>query len=443
MRRMPSGGTRDLPGGTRVKVRRLVLRVEAGPDKGASAQLDRGTLVVGTADDCDLVLRDDTVSAHHCELLERAGVLVLRDLRSTNGVRVNGCRVMEACPEVGAKIELGATRLSLRAGADDERWVSGEARFGPLMGNSQVMRALFSDLADVSGSPAPALIEGETGTGKSLAAEAIHAASPRAGGPLVVFDCGAVAPQLVESELFGHERGAFTGAAGARAGLAAEADGGTLVLDEIGELPLDLQPKLLRLVERKEIRPVGSNQAKAVDARIVACTHRSLRAEIKAGRFREDLYYRLSALSVRMPSLRERLDDLPALVDDLLSASSSLRFDALPESDRELLLSHRWPGNLRELRNAVDRLMAFSSSRRPLVEVEPGAEARPPPPAADGASAELPSLAVARERAHESFERRYLEDAMSRAKGSISEAARLAGVPRQFVQRLLRKHGMR
>ncbi|MBS1153738.1 MAG: Sigma-54 dependent transcriptional regulator [Myxococcaceae bacterium] len=287
------------------------------------------------------------------------------------------------------------------------------------------MRTIFGQLKALAGSSAPLLLEGETGTGKDLTAEAVHAASPRADKPFVVVDCGAVSASLIEAELFGHEKGAFTGAGVARAGLAEAANGGTLLLDEVGELALELQPKLLRLVERREVRRVGSNVAIPVDLRILGSTHRALRDEVRAGRFREDLYYRLSTLRLRLPALRDRPGDLAGLVDRLFAQHGSLRrFDELPTADRSVLQAHRWAGNVRELRNVVDTLLERDSTP------------------SQAATADL-SLKLARDRALTQFEREYLVHVLSLSGGSVTEAAKLAGVSRQLLQRLLLRHRLR
>jgi DNA-binding NtrC family response regulator len=421
------------------RLRQCTVTVKKGPDKGATARLESGALVIGTADDCDLRLTDDTVSGRHCELVIRDDQIVVRDLGSRNGTLLNSVRVIEAVAEKGAELKLGNSRLVVEPTQGDVL-VSKEPRFGPLIGKSAAMRALFAQLPPIAASSAPVLIEGETGAGKDLTAEALHQASPRAGGPFMLFDCGAVAPTLVEAELFGHEKNAFTGATAARAGVAEEANGGTLVLDEVGELPLELQPKLLRLAEKQEIRRVGSSHSVTLDVRIIACTHRSLKAEIAAGRFREDLYYRLSALRLRLPSLRERRDDVPALVDALLEGKGAgLRFDHLPENDRAMLLSHQWPGNVRELRNAVERLLAFPDAKvASLLEVEQRTQGEKAVTAAH-----VVPLPLARQAAQDAFEKSYLTQVLARADGSVTEAARIAGVSRQFVQRLLKKHGLR
>ncbi len=299
------------------------------------------------------------------------------------------------------------------------------------------MRTIFGQLPALADSSAPLLLEGETGTGKDLTAEAVHAASPRANKPFVVVDCGAVSATLIEAELFGHEKGAFTGAGAARAGLAEAANGGTLMLDEVGELALELQPKLLRLVERREVRRVGSNVAIPVDLRIISSTHRSLRDDVRAGRFREDLYYRLSTLRLRLPGLRDRPGDLAGLADRLFAQhGSARRFDQLSPSDRAVLQAHRWAGNVRELRNVVERMLTF-----PHAPVTTLLE-RDTPPSAAIATTDL-SLKLARDRALSQFERDYLVHVLTLAGGSVTEAAKLAGVSRQLLQRLLLRHKLR
>jgi two-component system, NtrC family, response regulator GlrR len=428
--------TRLVAGTRRLRRERLLLVVSGGPDKGLSVALDEGPVVVGTGSGCALRLSDDTVSSRHCELFWRDGRVTVSDLGSTNGVVLDGVAIIEAFASAGSKVKLAQTTLTLKADKAEEIAVSEASRFGPLIGESPVMKALFAQLEAVAKSDAPLLLEGETGTGKDLTAEAIHFASPRAGGPFVVFDCGAAAATLLEGELFGSEKGAFTGADQTRVGLAEAADGGTLLLDEVGEVPLELQPKLLRLLERREVRRLGSNTARSVDVRIIAATNRSLRAMVKAGTFREDLYFRLAALKVRLPSLRERLDDVPALVDRMMAEHGSKRaFTDLIESDQALLLEHRWPGNVRELRNVVERLLAFSS-------VPAASLLEPETQSVTDVGAELLPLPVARERATTAFERRYLKEALGRSKGNVSEAARLAQVSRQFLQRLMRKHSL-
>ncbi len=323
--------TRDIAAAQRLERRRIEVRVTSGPDKGLTAVLFDEPLVIGTGPEADLRLTDETVSANHCELSWRDGRLVVRDLASTNGVVLEGTAVAEAFPKDKCKLALAQTTLTLKPLESEEVVLSGRRLFGPLYGESPAMRALFTQLEAVAKSDAPLLLEGETGTGKDLTAEAMHKASARADGPFVVFDCGAAAGTLLESELFGHERGAFTGANAARPGLALAADGGTLLIDEVGEVPLELQPKLLRLLERREVRPLGANETKTVDVRIIAATHRPLRAMVKAGTFREDLFFRLSALRLRLPSLRSGPRTFPG--------SSTRSSPSMARSER----SQAWP----------------------------------------------------------------------------------------------------
>ncbi len=436
-KKQESKRTTRLEGESIVRVGEYALAVVAGPNKGARLVLSSRPVVLGSASDCDLALDDDAVSARHCELAFEGDAIVLRDLGSTNGVFLEDVRVREALVGPGARIRIGRSKLALKPHGHADVAVLDSDRFDRLHGKSRVMRALFAKLAQCARSDAPLLIEGETGTGKDLAAEAVHRASARSDGPCVVFDCAAVAPTLLEAELFGFERGAFTGANAARAGLVEQADKGTLIIDELGELPLELQPKLLRVLERGEVRRLGGDATAKVDVRFIACTNRTLQAEVKAGRFREDLFFRVSALSVRMPSLREHLEDVPVLVDELLRrGGGAQRFDELPDGDKALLLAHRWPGNVRELRNVVERLIAFPKSGARELLVAQAAVAPMP-------AGELRGFAEMREQSHDAFERQYLDEVLRRAGGSISEAARIAQVSRQFVQKLMRKHGLR
>jgi transcriptional regulator with GAF, ATPase, and Fis domain len=281
------------------------------------------------------------------------------------------------------------------------------------------------------------LIEGETGSGKELVAESLHVESERARGPFVVFDCSAVAATLAESELFGHERGAFTGAVASRPGVFEQADGGTLFLDELGELPKDLQPKLLRVLERREVRRLGSQRTIAVDVRLVAATNRNLAAEVQRGNFREDLYFRLSTGVVRVPPLRDRMEDLPLLVEHFLQRQKPSRsVSEIPAAVWALFNAHRWPGNIRELGNAVQRFVVTPERVLPA-EMSPA----PSPGAAVGASGPVLPLRVARRDASEAFERAYLANVLKRSQGNVTRAAAMAEVSRQMVQKLMRKHG--
>lgn len=307
------------------------------------------------------------------------------------------------------------------------------------------MRKVFAILERVAPTDATFLIEGESGTGKELVAESVHKTSKRAEGPLVAVDCGAIPENLVESELFGHERGAFTGAERKRAGFFEAASGGTIMLDEIGELPLLVQPKLLRVLETREVKRVGSNASISVDVRVVAATNRDLAKEVEAGRFREDLYYRLAVLRLEMPPLRERREDIPLLVDHFISKfSCGIEVDRnLNDDMMSMLKRHDWPGNVRELRNVVERL---------LVLPELGASAIRSSKNSGGAgenaiSAEIEALLglpfhEARTRWTEQFERNYLEAKLKASSGVVLRAAEQAEIPRQTFHRLMRKHGL-
>jgi len=317
-------------------------------------------------------------------------------------------------------------------------------RFGRMVGSSAAMRTLFALLQRASASDATVLIEGETGTGKEVSALAIHEESSRAKGPFVVVDCGAIPAQLLESELFGYERGAFTGAIAARTGAFEAADGGTIFLDEIGELSLDLQPKILRALESRKVKRVGSNTYSPIDVRVIAATNRSLRDEVAARRFRSDLYYRLAVLHIKLPPLRDRKSDLPVLVDDVIQQigvqDTEVATAMRSPQFIELLALYQWPGNVRQLRNYLERRVALGEAIPP-----PGAETSPPPPA----NVEEPMIDLdqplksAREEWNSIFESRYLGALLSRHGNNVSAAARAAGVNRVHLYRLLRKYGLR
>src|SRR5215471_12528364 len=326
--------------------------------------------------------------------------------------------------------------------ADTVRSRTNDERFGRMVGRSPAMQAVFDVLGKASGSDATILLEGETGTGKEISAEAIHRGSPRRDKPFLVVDCGAMPPNLLESELFGHERGAFTGAVSSRQGVFEAANGGTVFLDEIGELSIDLQPKLLRVLERREVRRVGTNNHVPVNVRLIAATNRSLREQVSAHKFRSDLYYRLAVVEVKLPPLRERLPDLPALVEHIVRNLGAVDEAAL-ETVRSAgflgaLAEHSWPGNIRELRNYLERCVALHDFA---------------PPRSTGSAAPIPGpesavnigqpLREAREAWVSTFERRYLEELLRQHENRVSAAARAAGVDRIYFYRLLWKHGLR
>jgi hypothetical protein len=283
---------------------------------------EKGEIRIGSMDDNDVVVRDDTVSRYHCKIVCEDTGYVLVDLRSTNGTFINKVRIREGFLKPGCTIGVGQSQLRFSAREEEVAIVPSRAdRLGGLVGGHAKMREMYSILERIAPTNTTVVIEGETGTGKEVVAQTLHERSPRASHELVVFDCGAVPPNLIESELFGHEKGSFTGAVMTRQGLFELADGGTLFLDELGELPLDLQPKLLRALEQREVRRVGGAKSTKVDVRIVAATNRNLEDEVRAGRFRQDLFYRLSVVRLRLPPLRERADDIALLVQHFLDTA--------------------------------------------------------------------------------------------------------------------------
>jgi DNA-binding NtrC family response regulator len=418
------------PSQGRLRFRRLRLVVVSGPDAGRKVEFADERVRVGGRRENELPLSDPLVSGLHLEIEATPLGVRLRDPGSTNGTWVLGLRVGEAYLKSGTEILVGSTVLRLEAGEDSTEVALGPDHFGLLCGESAPMRAIFARLARIAPADVPVLLTGETGTGKEIAARAIHEASPRAHEPFVAVECAAIPGTLIESELFGYERGAFTGAERSYAGAFERAASGTLLLDEVGELPLSVQPKLLRALDRMEVRRLGSDAVRPVGARIIAATNRDLARMVNEGSFRDDLYYRLAVAEVRLPPLRERREDIPLLVRRLLELT--------PGAARELdgttlaaLLGHSWPGNVRELRNAVQRVAlvgepAFSAAR---------------PPRASGTALPVPldlPYKDARDQLLEQFRALYTRSLLDRT-GSVSAAARLAQVDRMTFHRLLRR----
>jgi DNA-binding NtrC family response regulator len=318
--------------------------------------------------------------------------------------------------------------------------------FGELTGESVAMREIFAVLERIAPTGVTVLVEGESGTGKELVARSIHRASARADKPYVVFDCGAVPRELAESELFGHKKGSFSGAVQSRAGAFGQADGGTICLDEIGELPLDLQPKLLRVLETGEIRAVGEDTARKVDVRVVAATNRDLHAEVQRGRFRSDLLYRLEVVRLRMPPLRQRPEDIVGLATRLL-AGKVPPGDKITGKNLEQLVGYSWPGNVRELRNVLERAVALArgpggapASFADLV-INLGPVSTTPATLGmtfPGVDVPLP-YKEAKAQLLESFERAYIEALLARSRGQVSQAAAAAGLSRKHLYDLMRR----
>jgi len=430
-----------LPG---LAVRRMRLKAIGGPGKGAVVERAMERAVIGSAKECDLVVADPSVSRFHAELVlgEADAGFRLRDLGSTNGTRVDGVRIVDAWIEPGARIAVGETTVRFEVlREEDELEVSPEGRFGDLIGESAVMRRAFALLGRAARTDATVLVFGETGTGKELAARAIHEASSRAKGPFVVVDCGAVARSLVESELFGHERGSFTGAIALREGAFESADGGTLFLDEIGELDLDLQPRLLRVLDRREVKRIGASSHRKVDVRVLAATNRDLAREVNRGAFREDLYFRLAVIRVELPPLRVRKEDVAPLARQIAREVAG-EGTVLSDDVIATLESMPWPGNVRELRGFIERALLL----RGLDDEGDGEPATPAwtpeaPPSGDS-DARIP-FKVSKQAVIDRFERAYLENLLALEGGNLTASARRAGLDRVHLLRLLDKFGMR
>jgi transcriptional regulator with PAS, ATPase and Fis domain len=422
-----------------LRVRRFRIVVEDGPERGHELVSNRDRIVIGTHEGVDLRLADRAVSRFHCELELGERAVIVSDLHSRNGTVVDGVSVLRAELRDGATLAVGTTRLRFHhdAGHADIP-LAPAGRFELLVGGSPAMRAVMAQLSKIAASHSTVLLEGETGTGKELAAESLHRASPRADQPFLVIDCGALPPDLLESELFGHVRGAFTGADGDRAGIFEAAAGGTVMLDEIGELPLALQPRLLRVLESREIKRIGESSYRPIDVRVIAATHRDLRAEVNSQRFREDLFYRLAVVQVRLPSLRERREDLvllvDAIIDQLHAAAHPLVATLRTPGFREAIAAHAWPGNVRELRNYVERCLVL---RAPVPPMTSTVTTDPAP------AGEVESLELARERWSRVFEHAYLTDLLARHAGNVAAAARAADVDRVHLYRLLWRNGLK
>jgi transcriptional regulator with PAS, ATPase and Fis domain len=414
------------------------LRVIVSDSGGneASVPLEMAPCVVGTDEGCDVRVIDPHVSRRHCEVsLTDAGV-VLRDLGSKNGTFIGNVEVREAVVQPGTIVRFGDHLLVVRVtGAPREIPLSLSARFGAAVGGTVNMRALFARLEVAARTDETVLLLGDSGTGKELLARGIHDASARRAGPFTVFDCGAVAPSLVEAELFGFVRGAFTGADRERAGIFEQANGGTLFLDEIGELPLDVQPKLLRALESRQAKRVGGSSWIPLDVRIVAATHRDLAANMASGAFRPDLYYRLAVLQARVPPLRERRDDIELLTERFLAEwSPPLTVHDLPPGTLEMLRRHEWPGNVRELRNALSRIVVFREAD--LGAGNTGMRG-------DGETLLSLPLRDARQQVIERFEHDYVTKQLAAHGGNVTRAAEACGVSRQFLHRLIERYRVR
>jgi transcriptional regulator with GAF, ATPase, and Fis domain len=436
----------------------LVLEQEAGQPSQRRVVVENDFVRIGSHPSNTLVIDDDLVSRFHCALVRSKDVWRISDGGSLNGTRLawaspgtpsGSVRVREVdLPLPECRIELGRSVVHVRElGHVNPSPVPLSLSFGDLYGTSVPMRRLYELLKRVAKSDADVLIEGESGTGKELIATELVRRSARAQKPLVIVDCGAISPNLIESELFGHVKGAFTGAMRDRVGAFESADGGTVFLDEIGELPLDMQPKLLRALAAREVRRIGDSRQRKFDVRVIAATNRKLEREVNSSHFREDLYYRLSVVTIRVPPLRERLDDLKLLVDSFLAALEATDKQHLfpPEVIAEMA-RYEWPGNVRELRNYVERKVVLEGEgalsgayETQGLETPVSSPAPDQPPPVD---LDLP-FKDAKERVIGAFERSYLSALLTWADGNVSRAARKANLDRMYLHRLLQRHGLR
>jgi len=412
-----------------------------GPDRGRACRLADGEVTIGTDAACDLALSDDRVSGHHVAVRAVESRFAVRDLGSTNGTWYEGSRVAELTVPAGSTLLVGRTALRIEPEAQPLDLPPSQARrFGELVGESLALREVFAVLERVAQSDATLLVEGETGTGKELVARAIHDASARRRGPFVAVDCGALPEGLLDSELFGHVRGAFTGAAQARAGMIVRADGGTLFLDELGRIPPPVQARLLRVLEERVVRPLGGDSERAVDVRVIAASRDDLDAEVAAGRFRPDLLYRLAVVRVVLPPLRSRREDIPLLVRDLLRRRG-LADEAPAGRGLDRLIAHSWPGNVRELRNVLDRAIALAPGAQRFTDLAIRVDAAPVAGDSLAVRSDLP-YAEAKAAVLHDLERRYLADVLARTGGNLSAAARESGIDRKHLRALARKHGL-
>jgi DNA-binding NtrC family response regulator len=422
------------------------LTASSGPSAGRGLAMTNALATVGRHPTNDLVLDDPRASGVHLELRRVGDRVHVRDAGSTNGTWIGPHRLVEAELAAGAELTVGGTllRVDLDDAATPARRSTGGGSFGELVGQSSEMLELFATLERIAPKDLTVLLQGETGTGKEEVARALHGRSARAAAPFVVIDATALPESLAESLLFGHERGAFTGAEQRRAGFFEAAHGGTVFIDEVGELPATVQSKFLRVLERREVTRVGGTTPAKVDVRIIAATHRDLRHEIEAGRFREDLFFRLAQMRLVLPPLRDRPTDVAVLCAKILAqvAGAGSPF-VLEPSALAHLESQRWPGNVRELRNVLTRAAALASEpviRRIDVAGE-GLGFR-------GTREERAALdlsgtfAGAKDRAVERFESAYLGALMKRCAGNLSLAAREADVARHHLRDLLKKRGL-
>lgn len=430
--------------GNRLLIQKCKMLVVSGPLTGKEFVVSSEAVTLGTGANNDLVINDVTVSRRHCEIELTSDGYAIRDLGSTNGTYVQGVRIQSAYLGTGTEFQLGSTRLVFCPMQETcEYRLSPASAFGRLQGQSVVMRHVFYLAERYAKTDSTILIEGETGTGKEVLAEEIHKHSMRKDKPFIIIDCASLARELVASELFGHAKGAFTGAIAERVGAFEAADGGTVFLDEIGELVPELQPQLLRVLEKREVKRVGSNNLRRINVRIICATNKKLQQEVNAGNFREDLYFRLSVIHIEIPPLRKRKDDIALLAKMFLHefmGDKAEQHTGNIEAAAKIFAKHNWPGNVRELRNLME--IASHSEQQPIDFASllylGDAQHRN----IDRVSSERPFKTVKQELIQD-FEVAYITDLLKRHNDNVSQAAKQAGIERAYLQRLVRKYGLR
>jgi DNA-binding NtrC family response regulator len=427
-------------GRSRLEVRGGTLTVVTGSNgKGGELVVGAEKRVVGRNEQCDLVLDDKKVSAVHCEVVATERGVIVRDLGSRNGTFLGDVRVVEVYLTARATLRCGDCELRFDPATPEAVELPEVDGFGPLVGASAAMRPIFDKLRKAAVTDLTVLVLGETGTGKELVAQALHEASPRAKKPFVVVDCGSIPASLAESVLFGHERGAFTGAVDKRVSPFVEADGGTVFLDELGELPIDVQPKLLRALAEQRIKPVGSNTYRPVNVRVIAATRRDLVREVNAGGFRSDLYFRVAQVRVEVPPLRQRVEDIPAIVRKMTTdLGKPSDFERITRESLERLMRHDWPGNVRELRNVVAVAIAFNPEGP--IDLSQHLHLLSGPNETSPIASR--TFQDAKKDVLNRFEREYFTALHAETGGNVSEMGRRAAMERAHVRSYLRRHGL-
>jgi transcriptional regulator with GAF, ATPase, and Fis domain len=441
---------------TKRRLKKSKLVVLEGPEKGKELVIERERITVGRSVICDLQLTDKAVSGTHFEVVASEKGVILRDLGSTNGTYAGDLRIQEVWVKPGTVIRVGQSRIQFEpVKGMVEIDLSKDERFHDLVGKSVRMREIFATLEKVAGTELTCLVRGETGTGKELVAKAVHDGSRRATAPFVVQDCSAIPKDLIESTLFGHEKGSFTGATDRHRGCFEQADSGTIFLDEIGELDVSLQPKLLRVLENREIKRVGGDRTIPVNTRVVAATNRDLRQMVNEGTFREDLYYRLSVVQIELPSLRERPEDIPLLAKSFLSSFCERRFPGeakeftIAKDAMARLMGYPWPGNVRELKNTIERAASLADEMElTVMDMMPTSQRTPAHSMPSGANAEkyvedeVP-FKEAKQQVVDAFEASYLKALLEKYNDNVTRSAQAAGLTRYHLRELAKRYGIR